>query len=97
MICCHSSRARTLRYTHSPSSRWKLSGKASDAGATAWVSCQSPSASTACMKASDTPTDMLKLARSPPSLAWMKASMSGWLTSSTPICAPRRAPADSTV
>jgi hypothetical protein len=49
------------------------------------------------MKASVTPTETLKLARSPRSLAWMNSSMSGWSQRSTPICAPRRAPADSTV
>ena len=49
------------------------------------------------MKASVTPTEMLKLVSSPSSLAWMKRSMSGWSQRSTPICAPRRAPADSTV
>ncbi|MCY1251931.1 hypothetical protein D9M72_658660 [compost metagenome] len=31
------------------------------------------------------------------SLAWTKLSISGWSQRSTPICAPRRAPADSTV
>jgi hypothetical protein len=56
-----------------------------------------PSASTACMKASVTPIEILKLVRSPRSLAWMKLSISGWSQRSTPICAPRRAPADSTV
>ena len=40
---------------------------------------------------------MLKLLRSPLSFAWMNSSMSGWSQRSTPICAPRRAPADSTV
>jgi hypothetical protein len=50
----------------------------------------SPSACTACMKASVTPTEMLKLRRSPLSLAWMNSSMSGWSQRSTPICAPRR-------
>ena len=49
------------------------------------------------MKASVTPTEMLKLFRSPSSLAWMNSSMSGWSQRSTPICAPRRLPADSTV
>jgi hypothetical protein len=49
------------------------------------------------MNSSVTPTEMLKLARSPLSLAWMNSSMSGWSQRSTPICAPRRAPADSTV
>ena len=49
------------------------------------------------MNASVTPTEMLKLLSSPVSLAWMKRSMSGWSQRSTPICAPRRAPADSTV
>ncbi len=49
------------------------------------------------MKASVTPTEMLKLARSPWSLAWMNSSTSGWSQRSTPICAPRRLPADSTV
>ncbi|OIQ83680.1 hypothetical protein GALL_345020 [mine drainage metagenome] len=49
------------------------------------------------MKASLTPTDRLKFLNAPASLAWMKASMSGWSMRSTPICAPRRLPADSTV
>jgi hypothetical protein len=49
------------------------------------------------MKASVTAIETLKLVRSPWSLAWMKTSMSGWSQRSTPICAPRRAPADSTV
>ena len=53
--------------------------------------------STARMKASVTPTEMLKLVSSPPSLAWMNSSTSGWSQRSTPICAPRRLPADSTV
>ena len=61
------------------------------------TSSTSPSASTARMNASVTPTEMLKLVRSPSSLAWMNSSMSGWSQRSTPICAPRRAPADSTV
>jgi hypothetical protein len=49
------------------------------------------------MKASVTPIERLKFFRSPSSLAWMNSSMSGWSQRSTPICAPRRAPADSTV
>ena len=57
----------------------------------------SSSASTARMNSFVTPTEMLKLRRSPWSLAWMNSSMSGWSQRSTPICAPRRLPADSTV
>ena len=49
------------------------------------------------MNASVTPREILKLVSSPRSFAWMKRSMSGWSQRSTPICAPRRAPADSTV
>ena len=49
------------------------------------------------MNSSVTPTEMLKLVSSPLSLAWMKSSTSGWSQRSTPICAPRREPADSTV
>jgi len=49
------------------------------------------------MKASVSPTDRLKLLSSPSSFAPTKASMSGWSQRSTPICAPRRAPADSNV
>ena len=49
------------------------------------------------MKSSVTPTERLKLVNAPPSLAAMKAPMSGWSMRSTPIWAPRRAPADSTV
>ncbi len=49
------------------------------------------------MNSSVTPTEMLKLVRSPSSLAWMNCSMSGWSQRRTPICAPRREPADSTV
>ncbi|MNT07558.1 hypothetical protein D3C86_1525280 [compost metagenome] len=49
------------------------------------------------MKASVTPIEILKLVRSPWSLAWIKLSISGWSQRSTPIWAPRRAPADSTV
>ena len=57
----------------------------------------SRSCSTALMNSSVTPTEMLKLVRSPLSLAWMNSSTSGWSQRSTPICAPRRAPALSTV
>ena len=54
--------------------------------------------STACMKASLTPTDTLKLFQRPGvRLAPMNSSTSGWSIRSTPICAPRRAPALSTV
>ena len=50
------------------------------------------------MKPSTMPTDTLKLFRVPGvRLATMKSSMSGCETLSTPIWAPRRAPADSTV
>ena len=49
------------------------------------------------MKMSVRPTEMLKFFRSPESLAWMNSSTSGWSQRSTPICAPRREPADSTV
>src|SRR5258706_116297 len=41
------------------------------------------------MNRSVTPTEMLKLVRSPESLACMKRSISGWSQRSTPICAPR--------
>ena len=66
-------------------------------GAALCTSSQSPSVSTARMKASVTATLTLKLRRSPWSLAWMNSSMSGWSQRRIPICAPRRAPADSTV
>ena len=49
------------------------------------------------MKSSVTATDMLKLASEPSRLAWMKSSISGWSQRIIPICAPRRAPADSSV
>ena len=50
------------------------------------------------MKASDTPTETLKLFQRPGvRLAVMKSITSGWSMRNTPICAPRRAPALSTV
>ena len=50
------------------------------------------------MKASVTPTDTLKLFQRPGvRLAVMNSSTSGWSMRSTPIWAPRRAPALSTV
>ena len=49
------------------------------------------------MNASVTATLMLKLARPPSRLASMKSPMSGWSQRSIAICAPRRAPADSSV
>ena len=49
------------------------------------------------MNASVTPTEMLKLRKSPESLARMKVSMSGWSQRSTAIWAPLRLPALSTV
>ena len=50
------------------------------------------------MKASLTPTETLKLFQRPGvRLAVMNSSTSGWSMRSTPIWAPRRAPALSTV
>ena len=49
------------------------------------------------MKRSVIATLMLKLLSPPSRLAWMNSSTSGWSQRSTAICAPRRAPADSTV
>ncbi len=69
----------------------------SSPGSAGCTSANASSASTARMKASVTPTEILKLVRRPVSLAAMKRSMSGWSIRSTPIWAPRRAPADSTV
>ena len=40
---------------------------------------------------------MLKLLSEPSFLALMNSSTSGWSTRITPICAPRREPADSSV
>ncbi len=57
----------------------------------------SPSSATARMNASVTATLMLKFDSEPSRLAWMKSSTSGWSQRSMPICAPRRAPADSSV
>ena len=47
-------------------------------------------------KSSSNPA-MLKFASEPSRLAWIKSSMSGWSQRIIPICAPRRAPADSSV
>jgi hypothetical protein len=50
------------------------------------------------MNGSVTATDTLKLFQRPGArLAVMNSSTSGWSMRSTPICAPRRAPALSTV
>ncbi len=50
------------------------------------------------MKASGTPTETLKLFQRPGvRLAVMNSLTSGWSMRSTPICAPRREPALSTV
>jgi hypothetical protein len=49
------------------------------------------------MNASVSATDMLKLVSEPSRLASTNSSMSGWSQRIIPICAPRRAPADSSV
>jgi hypothetical protein len=61
-----------------PSSRWYApAALMSLAGSALCTRSTVPSASTAFMKVSVTPTDTLKLVRSPLSLAWMNCSMSG--------------------
>ncbi len=98
MIWSHSAPARTVRYTHRSSSRWRApAASRSGAGGALCTSSHSALSRTAATKASVTATERLKLVSRPSSLAWMNASMSGWSQRSIPICAPRREPADSTV
>ncbi len=99
MMVSHSSRAGSVRYTHRPSARWWAPACLSlGPGSALCTSAQSAPSMTACMKASDTATETLKLFQRPGvRLAVMNSSTSGWSMRSTPICAPRRAPALSTV
>ena len=63
-----------------------------------WTNSQGWSAINASMNVSVMPTDTLKLFQRPGvRLAVMNSMTSGWSTRNTPIWAPRRAPALSTV